>query len=31
MVRLRGIARLEFQKEVSYFISTTTDIFEFLV
>ena len=31
MVRLRGLARLEFQKEVSYFISTTTDIFEFLV
>ena len=29
MVRLRGLARLEFQKEVSYFISTTTDIFDF--
>ena len=30
-VRPRGIVRLEFQKEVYYFISTTTDTFEFLV
>ena len=30
IVRPRGLVRLEFQKEASYFISTSIDIFEFL-
>ena len=30
VVRPRGLVKLEFQKEASYFISTTIDIFEFL-
>ena len=31
IVRPRGLVRIEFQEEASYFISTTTDIFELLV
>ena len=30
IVTPRGLVRLEFQKEASYFINTTIDIFEFL-